>query len=159
MVEEKMVLSELETMRNLMFLFVGIFMVFGIIAALAITRSIVKPIRTVMAAAKALATMQFDFDIPLDRKDEIGDVQRAFHTIRDELKKTVTGINNAHLGQKNISGNLHISIRESSDGLEVIVHNMDSVQNKTDAQMEREFEKMRKTPIPGNFRMCYFLIL
>jgi methyl-accepting chemotaxis protein len=136
MVEEQMILRELNTMRNMMFIFVGVFMVLGIIAALLITRSIVNPIKTVVAAANSLANMQFDINIPLDRKDEIGDVQRAFHTIRNELKETITDINNEHLGQKNISGNLHISIRESSDGLGVISHNMDSVQNKTDAQME-----------------------
>jgi methyl-accepting chemotaxis protein len=98
--------------------------------------SLIKPIRGIVAAAISLANMQFDTDIPRDREDEIGDVQRAFHTIRDELKKTITDINNEHLGQKNVSGNLHVSIRESSDGLGVIARNMESVQNKTDVQME-----------------------
>jgi methyl-accepting chemotaxis protein len=97
---------------------------------------LIKPIIGIESAAQALANMKFDINIPRDRKDEIGDVQRAFHTIRNELKKTLTDINNEHLGQKNVSGNLHISIRESSDGLGVIARNMDSVQNKTDVQME-----------------------
>jgi methyl-accepting chemotaxis protein len=97
---------------------------------------LIKPIIDIESAAQALANLQFDIDIPRDRKDEIGDVQRAFHTIRDELKKTITDINNEHMGQKNVSGNLHISIRESSDGLGVIARNMESVQNKTDTQME-----------------------
>jgi methyl-accepting chemotaxis protein len=97
--------------------------------------SLIRPIKTIVAAAISLANMQFDIDIPRSRKDEIGDVQRAFNTIREALKKTITDINNEHLGQKNVSGNLHISIRESSDGLGVISRNMDSVQNKTNAQM------------------------
>jgi methyl-accepting chemotaxis protein len=97
---------------------------------------LIRPIKATVAAAISLANMQFDIDIPRDRKDEIGEVQKAFHTIRDKLKKTITDINNEHLGQKNVSGNLHISIRESSDGLGVISRNMDSVQNKTDAQMD-----------------------
>jgi methyl-accepting chemotaxis protein len=98
--------------------------------------SLIRPIKTIVSAAVSLANMQFDITIPRNRKDEIGDVQRAFNTIRDELKKTITDINNEHLGQKNVSGNLHISIRESSDGLGVITRNMESVQNKTDTQME-----------------------
>ncbi|MDR3191792.1 MAG: methyl-accepting chemotaxis protein [Treponema sp.] len=98
--------------------------------------SLIRPIKEIVVAAISLANMEFDIDIPRDRKDEIGDVQRAFHTIRDELKKTITDINNEHLGQKNVSGNLHVSIRESSDGLGVIARNMDSVQSKTDAQMD-----------------------
>jgi methyl-accepting chemotaxis protein len=97
---------------------------------------LIKPIIKIESAAQALANMQFDINIPRDRKDEIGDVQRAFHTIRDELRKTLMDINNEHLGQKNVSGNLHVSIRESSDGLGVIARNMESVQSKTDIQME-----------------------
>jgi methyl-accepting chemotaxis protein len=98
--------------------------------------SLIRPVKVIVAAATSLANMRFDMDIPLDRKDEIGDVQRAFNTIRKALKKTITDINNEHMGQKNVSGNLHISIRESSDGLGVIARNMESVQNKTDTQME-----------------------
>jgi methyl-accepting chemotaxis protein len=97
--------------------------------------ALIRPIKEIVTAAISLAELKFDIDIPRNRKDEIGDVQRAFHTIRDELQKTITDINNEHMGQKNVSGNLHISIRESSDGLGVISRNMDSVQNKTDAQM------------------------
>jgi methyl-accepting chemotaxis protein len=108
--------------------------VFILISVLSVT--IIRPMKAIVAAAISLANLQFDIDIPRERKDEIGDVQRAFHTIRDELKKTITDINNEHMGQKNVSGNLHISIRESSDGLGVITRNMDSVQNKTDVQME-----------------------
>jgi methyl-accepting chemotaxis protein len=100
---------------------------------------LIRPIKEIVAAAIALANMNFNLAIPRDRKDEIGDVQRAFHTIRDELKKTLTDINNEHLGQKNVSGNLHISIRESSDGLGVIARNLDSVQNKTNTQMGSVF--------------------
>jgi methyl-accepting chemotaxis protein len=98
--------------------------------------SLIKPIKAIVAAAISLANLEFNIDIPKKRKDEIGDVQRAFHTIRDELQKTITDIHNEHQGQKNVSGNLHISIRESSDGLGVITRSMESVQNKTDVQME-----------------------
>ncbi|MDR1626716.1 MAG: methyl-accepting chemotaxis protein [Spirochaetia bacterium] len=98
--------------------------------------SLIRPIKAIVSAAISLANLEFDIAIPQKRKDEIGDVQRAFHTIRDELKKTITDINNEHQGQKNVSGNLHISIRNSSDGLGVITRNMESVQNKTDVQMD-----------------------
>jgi methyl-accepting chemotaxis protein len=98
--------------------------------------TLTKPVNEIVKVAKSLANMEFDISIPQGRKDEIGDVQRAFWTIRDELKKTISNINNERLGQKNISGNLHISIKESSDGLGVIASNMESVQNKTDVQME-----------------------
>ncbi|MDR1179762.1 MAG: methyl-accepting chemotaxis protein [Spirochaetales bacterium] len=98
--------------------------------------TLIRPIKAIVTAATALANLNFDIGKPEDRGDEIGDVQRAFYTIRDKLQKTITDINNEHLGQKNISGNLHISIRESSDGLGVIAHNMESVQAKTNVQMD-----------------------
>jgi methyl-accepting chemotaxis protein len=101
-----------------------------------LTVSLIRPVKAIVAAAVALAKLEFDITIPSDRKDEIGDVQRAFNVIRDELKKTITDINNEHMGQKNVSGNLHLSIKESSDGLGVIARNMESVQSKTDTQMD-----------------------
>jgi methyl-accepting chemotaxis protein len=97
---------------------------------------LIRPIKGIVTAAIALAELKFNINIPRDRRDEIGDVQRAFHIIRDELKKTLTDIHNEHMGQKNVSGNLHISIRESSDGLAVISRSMDSVQSKTNTQVE-----------------------
>jgi methyl-accepting chemotaxis protein len=108
--------------------------VFILISILSFT--LIRPIKAVVAAAISLANLKFDIDIPLERKDEIGDVQRAFNTIRNELEKTLVDINNEHMGQKNVSGNLHISIRESSDGLGIIARNMESVQNKTNVQMD-----------------------
>ncbi|MDR1307799.1 MAG: methyl-accepting chemotaxis protein [Treponema sp.] len=107
-----------------------------VILILVLSLTLIRPIKALVAAAISLAELKFDIDIPRNRKDEIGDVQRAFSTIRDELQKTIAGMNNEHLGQKNISGNLHISIRESSDGLGIISRNMESVQGKTGVQME-----------------------
>jgi methyl-accepting chemotaxis protein len=129
-------LGEIKQMRTKTLVIAGgaaIIAVFIFISVLRI--SLIRPIKKIVEAAVSLANLEFNIDIPRDRKDEIGDVQRAFHTIRDELEKTLIDINNEHLGQKNVSGNLHISIRESSDGLGVITRNMESVQNKTDAQM------------------------
>ncbi|MDR2245830.1 MAG: methyl-accepting chemotaxis protein [Treponema sp.] len=111
----------------------AIIAVFFLISVLRVV--LIRPIREIVAAAIALANMNFEHPISRGRKDEIGEVQEAFQIIREKLKKTITDINNEHMGQKNVSGNLHISIRESSDGLGVISCNMDSVQNKTDVQM------------------------
>jgi methyl-accepting chemotaxis protein len=105
------------------------------LVALWVSRSLLKPIREMAGVGGSLAALQFDISIPMDREDEIGDIQRALNAIRNELKKTLADINNEHLGQKNVSENLHVSIRESSDGLNVIARNMNSVQSKTDAQM------------------------
>ncbi|MDR1903434.1 MAG: methyl-accepting chemotaxis protein [Treponema sp.] len=109
---------------------------FSALTALAVSRSLLLPIREMVGVGSALANMNFDVNIPVKRQDEIGDMQRALNTIREELKKTLADINNEHQGQKNISSNLGLSIQESSGGLGVITRSMDTVQNKADVQMK-----------------------
>ncbi|MDR1930850.1 MAG: methyl-accepting chemotaxis protein, partial [Treponema sp.] len=106
------------------------------LAALLESRSLIRPIREMVNMGSALAEMNFDLQIPAGRRDEIGDMQRALNTIRERLRSTLAGINNEHLGQKNISENLHVSIRESSEGLGVITRSMDSVKDKSGVQMK-----------------------
>jgi methyl-accepting chemotaxis protein len=106
-----------------------------VLVMLLIRRLILTPINLILSEVDALANLKFDIEIPVASKDEIGDVQRALGLIRGSLKKTMADINNRHLGQVNISRNLHESIRASSDGLEVINSNMESVQERTSSQM------------------------
>jgi methyl-accepting chemotaxis protein len=96
---------------------------------------VIRPICLIMSEADALANLKFDIEIPKGSKDEIGDVQRALDVIRGSLRKTMADINNRHLGQVNISRNLHESIKDSSDGIGVINANMESVQERTGSQM------------------------
>jgi methyl-accepting chemotaxis protein len=112
----------------------GIEILISMAVAFLVAGSLIRPIREIAGLGHALAEMRFDIDIPTSRKDEIGDMQRSLNTIRDELRKTLAGISNEHMGQKNISGNLNISIRDSSSGLELITGNMETVQGKTDNQ-------------------------
>jgi methyl-accepting chemotaxis protein len=89
-----------------------------------------------VVAANSLAEMNFDIEIGAERKDEIGEMQRALFVIRDNLQKKMLNINDEQLGkQTNISRNLNTAIRQSSEGLGVITSNMDMVRNKTDVQL------------------------
>jgi methyl-accepting chemotaxis protein len=96
---------------------------------------VVRPILLIMSEADALANLRFDSDIPRGSRDEIGDVQRALEIIRQSLKRIMADINNRHMGQVNISKNLHESIRVSSDGIGAINTDMESVQDLTGSQM------------------------
>jgi methyl-accepting chemotaxis protein len=118
-------------------MFIGAAAVFMavILVMILIRRLVVRPITLIMGETDALANLKFDIVIPPPSKDEIGDVQRALELIRGSLKKTMADINNRHLGQVNISKNLHESIRVSSDGVGVINSSMESVQERTDSQM------------------------
>jgi methyl-accepting chemotaxis protein len=97
---------------------------------------IIKPIGLIMSEAEALANNNFDIEISVGSNDEIGDVQKALEVIRGSLRKTLAEINNKHLGQINISKNLHNSIRDSSDSIEVINQNMDTVQVQAGSQVD-----------------------
>ncbi|MDR3341379.1 MAG: HAMP domain-containing protein [Treponema sp.] len=50
-------------------------------------KSIIAPIREIVAEANELANMRFDIQIPKERQDEIGDLQKAPLSIRDTLPK------------------------------------------------------------------------
>jgi methyl-accepting chemotaxis protein len=106
-----------------------------LLVSLLLSRIVARPIKAIVAGANALANMDFSTKIAADRTDEIGDVERAFITIRDALRKTMAEINNEHQGQLNISKNLSDSIIQSSDGLGIITTNMDSMEQKSTAQM------------------------
>jgi methyl-accepting chemotaxis protein len=118
-----------------------------ILVTLLIRKLVVKPVTLIMQETDALANLKFDIVIPPPSKDEIGDVQRALELIRRSLKKTMADINDRHLGQVNISKNLHESIRASSDGIGVINSNMESVEERADSQMvsvERTAESVKE---------------
>jgi methyl-accepting chemotaxis protein len=106
-----------------------------VLVMLLVRRLVVGPIHLILSEVDALAKLKFDIKIQTGSKDEIGEVQRALAVIRESLRKTMADINNRHLGQVNISKNLHESIRVSSDGLGVINSNMESVRERTDSQM------------------------
>ncbi|MDR1317370.1 MAG: methyl-accepting chemotaxis protein [Spirochaetales bacterium] len=126
---------EWEAFRNLAVALIVVIFIAGLLS-IKVASSLSNPINQVARAASTLADMQLDLDLPTGRRDEIGKLQGALHFIRTKLKKTMEDINNEHLGQKNISGNLRNSIRDSSEGLGVITSNMEEVQAKAGVQME-----------------------
>ncbi|MDR1411972.1 MAG: methyl-accepting chemotaxis protein [Spirochaetaceae bacterium] len=97
---------------------------------------IINPMRLIMSEADALANNKFDIEISAGSNDEIGDVQKALAVIRESLRKTLAEINNKHLGQINISNNLHNSIKDSSDNIDVINRNMGTVQAQAGSQVD-----------------------
>ncbi|MDR2517332.1 MAG: methyl-accepting chemotaxis protein [Spirochaetaceae bacterium] len=122
--------------RSLIILLVVGFLAAGILAALALARSITKPIKEIDRAAHSLAALDFDITLKKNRRDELGDLQASLLIIRDNMQKKVTDMNNEMLDkQLNIANNLKEAILNSSQGLGVIINNMDAVKQKTGAQV------------------------
>ena len=122
--------------RNIIILLVLGFLAVGIFAAVILARSITKPIKEVDQAAHALADLDFDINIKQNRKDELGALQASLLIIRENMQKKVSDMNNELLDkQLNIANNLKEAILNSSQGLGVIINNMDAVKQKTGAQV------------------------
>jgi signal transduction histidine kinase len=73
--------------RSLFFALLFAFAV-ALIAALALSRYILRPIRAVAAAAGSIAEGRFDERVPVHGHDEIGSLAAAFNTMADRLAHT-----------------------------------------------------------------------
>jgi methyl-accepting chemotaxis protein len=88
----------------------------GALLAWLVARSLVRPIRTVIASARNIATGDLTHDIVQTRGDELGDLQLALREMQDCLRKMVAGIRS---GTESVgvattqiaSGNLDLSAR------------------------------------------------
>jgi methyl-accepting chemotaxis protein len=130
------IMNQVDALRNLIIILIVVFTAVGLLSALLISRSISHPINEMVESSKSLAALRFDIEITRNRQDEIGDMQQALHIIKDNLQKKVATLSAELDGkQANIAQNLKESITSSSDGLDVITRNMDSVQQKTDMQI------------------------
>ncbi|MDR0707273.1 MAG: bacteriohemerythrin [Treponema sp.] len=137
-VPESVILSEVRTMTvfsvviGLVFAVVISFVIFVIVT------NITNPIKESEIAAITLAKMQYDITLSSQkRKDEIGELQRALFTIRDNLQKKLDAMNVEIVSQhKNISANLKEVIKKSADELTVITGSINLVEEKTGGQME-----------------------
>ncbi|MDR3342432.1 MAG: methyl-accepting chemotaxis protein [Treponema sp.] len=136
--EKYQVVDALQTSNHITVIVIFIAMAIAVIIALLIVSwSIIAPIKKSVVAANALAKMQFDIKLSEKRHDEIGEMEAALYTIRDNLQQTMHDINDEHLGKyTNISQNLNTVIKQSSEGLGVITCNMDTVQHKTSIQLD-----------------------
>jgi methyl-accepting chemotaxis protein len=85
MVEERLILHELSNMRNIMFIFVGFFMVLGIFAALLISRSVSNPMKKMLLVLNDIGDGDLTKRLEVRSKDEIGDMTRSFNNTLDKV--------------------------------------------------------------------------
>ncbi len=82
--EEEALAPTRELQRRLLFLGLTILLATFFLVWI-MMQSVLKPIKTLTAAAKRVATGDFKAAIPLRRADEIGQLSQAFHTMTQEL--------------------------------------------------------------------------
>jgi methyl-accepting chemotaxis protein len=132
MVEERVILHELDGMRNLMFIFVGLFMVFGIIAALLIARSIVKPILCLSSTLKDISEGEGDLTrtITTNAKNEIGDLARYFNLTLEKIRNMVILIKQQATSLLGIGGELASNMTETAAAINEITANIQSIKGR-----------------------------
>ena len=74
----------------------------AIVSILFTYKALTIPIRSIKSGAGSLANMDFSVDIKKTETDEIGDIQEAMITVRDNLKKSIDNMKNAHLDDMRI---------------------------------------------------------
>ena len=100
-------------------------------------RELTIPIRSVKTAADSLAAMDFSVDIDVTEANEIGDMQDAMIMIRDNLKKGIDDIQNAHLSKAlEKSQKLNDVVRESFRVMEGMSRNISGMDGNINSQME-----------------------
>ncbi len=102
----------------------GVAIIVGVIIALAIGRSLSRPIKTITQAAEAMAAGDFDQDVDTDRVDEIGTLARAFVAMRRAVDDKVESLEQEIVERERIEKNLasaQDALRTSNEELEARV--------------------------------------
>ena len=84
---------------NMILVGIALLVVATIVSIVFTHRELTVPIRSIKSIAGSLAAMDFSVDIKVTETDEIGDMQDAMMKIRDNLKKGIADIQDAHLSK------------------------------------------------------------
>jgi methyl-accepting chemotaxis protein len=131
-VDERTVRHELDRLRNLMLLFIGVFMVLGAGAAMLIARSIAGPIIRVSNILKDISEGEGDLTrtIPTGAKDEVGDLARYFNLTLEKIKKMVMMIKQQAARLHDIGGSLAANMTETAAAVNQIDVNIQNIKGR-----------------------------
>ena len=108
----------------------------AIVSILFTYRELSIPIRSVKSVADSLASMDFTVDIRVTESNEIGDMQNAMIRIRDNLKKGIDDIQNAHLSRAlEKSEKLNNVVVESFNVMRGMSRNISGMDGNVNSQM------------------------
>jgi methyl-accepting chemotaxis protein len=135
-VEEQAVLHELDAMRNLIVVFVCFFMALGIVAALLISRAIVRPILGLSQSLKDISEGEGDLTrtITVNAKNEIGDLAHYFNLTLEKIRNMVIMIKQQAAGLLDIGGALASNMAETAAAINHITANIQNIKGQTLSQ-------------------------
>jgi methyl-accepting chemotaxis protein len=136
MVEEGMILHELDAMRNIMLVFVGAFMVLGIVAALLISRSIVRPILDVSHTLEDISRGEGDLTrtITVKGKNEISSMAYYFNLTLEKIRTMVITIKGQATNLHEIGGQLASNMTETAAAINQIAATIQNIKSRVNSQ-------------------------
>ncbi len=100
-IDEAEAFSHVHTLRNYMFIGFCVLLVVVIIVSFVISRSMTRPLKILTYDAKELARGNFDVEIGIRRKDEIGILALSFRSMQSSIKKLVDELKEINLNLEN----------------------------------------------------------
>ncbi|MDR0998510.1 MAG: methyl-accepting chemotaxis protein [Treponema sp.] len=142
MVEERVILHELDAMRSLMLIIVGGLMIFGIAAALLISRSIVRPIIEVSRTLKNISEGEGDLTsiITTGAKNEVGDLARYFNLTLQKIRSMVVLIKQQAASLLDIGGELAANMTETAAAINQITSTIRNIKTRVVTQSDNVTE-------------------
>mgnify|MGYP003600862636 FL=1 len=65
----------------------------GVVLAAGVSRVVTQPLQAMVAAAQAFSRGQAHGALPVQRKDEVGDLARSFHDMEQQISRQITELN------------------------------------------------------------------
>lgn len=84
--------NETASTRRWIYIVCAVAFVLGGVLAVAVTRSIARPLRRLTAAADRIAQGDYQLDLPVDRVDELGEVAQAMGTVAQAVAERETAL-------------------------------------------------------------------
>jgi methyl-accepting chemotaxis protein len=117
-------------MRNLMFVFIGVFMALGIMAALLIARSISQPIVRTMTLLKDVSEGDLTCQIDIRSKDEVGQLAGYINFTVEKIKSLIMAIRMQSSALSDIGNDLAGNMAETATAINEITANIQSIKTR-----------------------------
>ena len=132
--DEREVLAPLVILRNHMLLIAGLLTAMGLVSVFVTSRSITKPIRTLIAGTEMIGKGNLDHRVAIRSQDEIGTLAAAFNRMTERRQKTGEQLRASEEG-----------LRQHRDHLEKIIADRTAELKATNEELEDEIVERRQT--------------
>ena len=135
--EKDEVLSAIPTVQKILFLFILVFLIGGIIVTYFIGNYIAKPVKNAAIFSNILADLDVTMDVPevdLQKQDELGDLARAFQRLLSQLREIIREINTASQQVAASSEELTATSEESAAAAEEVTKTVEEIAHGANEQ-------------------------